>query len=501
MAISVKTNFKAATNENGTQYGYGTITIDECIVMRNVRVMKGHNGEAYLSFPSYKKEDNTYQKKCSINNKEIYDEALRGAMNDIAAQTVMDGPDDMYGEIKAKVTIMEGKNNLKALATVEVMGITIYGIQVYGNSNGIFVNMPQSKSKSQDNNEPMYQDVVYPTKKRLRDKITKTVLKEYQKSLEPVIHVTWSEHPDLADDSYLPFHKANQLFKELDGQQVKIRQEPDYRGELYYKTYFELQYKMAGGTHIYEGRQDLGEGGGSLIDYIRGRAEYHRNDETWREMVLKDRGTEDWEQNVKKHDNTLNAVIPYLELHNSLGKLLENDERMLRLYGSMETPERQEYEAYHKKLEAYVTACREKLNSGTEDAFLLPAPPELVKMPSKGQEQQEISKNRERALEKLGLKGEEYKESEEQPVPKIPRRYGVDEEGNTYRTFNGKRPEEFSKEDQILFMIDTDLMLNGSMSDDMKKMLKEEGYQYENGKLTKQQVVKDGPKSVKRIMK
>lgn len=183
MAISVKTNFRAETNENDTQYGYGTITIDECIVMRNVRVMKGKNGEAYLSFPSYKKEDGTYQKKCFISDKEIYHEALSGAMRDIAAQTVMDGPDDMYGEIKAKVTVLQRETNLKALATVEVMGITICGIQVYESANGLFVNMPQSKSK-RENDEPAYQDTVYPTKKRLRDKITEVVLKEYQKSRE-----------------------------------------------------------------------------------------------------------------------------------------------------------------------------------------------------------------------------------------------------------------------------------------------------------------------------
>lgn len=96
--------------------------------------------------------------------------------------------------------------------------------------------------------------------------------------------------------------------------------------------------------------------------------------------------------------------------------------------------------------------------------------------------QNEISKNRERAMEKLGLKGEDY---DEQSIQNIPRRYGVDVEGNIYRTFNGKRPKEFNQEEILLFMADTDIMLYGRLSDDMKKMLKDEGYQYENGKLTK----------------
>lgn len=116
--------------------------------------------------------------------------------------------------------------------------------------------------------------------------------------------------------------------------------------------------------------------------------------------------------------------------------------------------------------------------------------------------QNEISKNRERAMEKLGLKGEEQKGFDKQSNSGYLRRYRVDAEGNAYRTFNGKRPEEFSQEETLLFMANTDLMMYGSLSEDMQKLLKSEGYMYANGKLEKLQAEKEVPKQTfKRIIK
>lgn len=441
------------------------------------------------------------------------------------------------------------------------------------------------------------------------EELEKVASQETEDDMEPVVHIVWSEHPDLTDDSYLPLHVANQLFRELDEQQVQTRQKSNYKGVLYYKTSFEILYRMAGMVHTYEGRQDFGDGNGHLINHIRMHAEHYKNDEVWRAEVLRREGSEAWEQKVQSYDDTLYGFVPYLELHSNLGKILENDERMLKLYGSVETPEKQEYAAYHKELEAYVTACREQLNSGAEDAFQLPDPPEFAKISSKVQERQEIdtykemveqeiqqeaasygmtveeyaangyeppveyskeeakspdpdavqiekalqnrentdhgiyhdvgavleqfttaqlisyylsqgndqslrsyleeqitqneiSKNRERALEKLGLQGEECKEFDEQSGSIYLRRYGVDAEGNAYRTYNGKRPEEFNQEETLLFMANTDLTMYGSLTEDMQNLLKSEGYMYANGRLEKLQPEKEAPKQTsKRIIK
>ncbi len=66
-----------------------------------------------------------------------------------------------------------------------------------------------------------------------------------------------------------------------------------------------------------------------------------------------------------------------------------------------------------------------------------------------------------------------------------PRRYTADEKGNVSRTWHGKTVEEFSKEDTIRFTVETDIKLNGKLSQEVKDMLDREGYSFENGELKK----------------
>ena len=48
---------------------------------------------------------------------------------------------------------------------------------------------------------------------------------------------------------------------------------------------------------------------------------------------------------------------------------------------------------------------------------------------------------------------------------RMPRRYRMDGTGQMRRTWNGKLPEEFNEKDMLLFAIDTDIVVNGSISD------------------------------------
>lgn len=203
----VKTNFKAETNENGTQAGYGTITIDDSIVIRNVRLMQGEKG-AYLSFPSYQKADGTYQRKCFINNTEIYADALSQAIQDVALQNIMNSG-KRYGEIETRVTVIDNpEGNLKAMATVECLGVTIGDIQVWEGNRGLYVVMPQIKGKNADTGMDEYRDVVYPTKKELREEISAAVLKQYK--LEKKKTLSGPEPREVPDEKK-PAKKANKV--------------------------------------------------------------------------------------------------------------------------------------------------------------------------------------------------------------------------------------------------------------------------------------------------
>ena len=80
---------------------------------------------------------------------------------------------------------------------------------------------------------------------------------------------------------------------------------------------------------------------------------------------------------------------------------------------------------------------------------------------------------------------------------KIPRRYGVDRNGEIRRTWNGRFPEEFDDKDILLFAADTDIKLFGRVSGPTMETIMQAGYRYENGELVPlQDSGQDGNKEV-----
>lgn len=66
---------------------------------------------------------------------------------------------------------------------------------------------------------------------------------------------------------------------------------------------------------------------------------------------------------------------------------------------------------------------------------------------------------------------------------RMPARYRMDETGQVRRTWNGKLPEEFNEKDMLLFAIDTDILVNGRVSEETRNAIREAGYRYEGGNL------------------
>lgn len=65
----------------------------------------------------------------------------------------------------------------------------------------------------------------------------------------------------------------------------------------------------------------------------------------------------------------------------------------------------------------------------------------------------------------------------------MPRRYKPGADGQAHRAYFGKLPEEFTKEDTLRFLADTDIQLSGSLSADTLAALRAEGYEYKDGGL------------------
>lgn len=64
---------------------------------------------------------------------------------------------------------------------------------------------------------------------------------------------------------------------------------------------------------------------------------------------------------------------------------------------------------------------------------------------------------------------------------RAPARYRMGPDGEMRRTWNGKLPEEFSKQDTLFFLADTDMALHGKVSADTLAAIHAAGYDYQGG--------------------
>lgn len=190
-------------------------------------------------------------------------------------------------------------------------------------------------------------------------------------AVQPVVTIIWSESDRLQDGEQMPLARADALFKALDEEKRVEREKSDYEGSWYDKTKFRIDFTFKGERDNYEGRQDFGDGDGSLIDHIRGYHEYYAKDEHWKNHVLRNDGAEAWEQEQAQTDMLLHEFVPYLELHRNLSQQERTAADMLEA----EAPLTPEQTAYFNAVLSHVDACREKLNSGDYD---LPNPPQLA---------------------------------------------------------------------------------------------------------------------------
>ena len=219
---------------------------------------------------------------------------------------------------------------------------------------------------------------------------------------EPVVTILWSESPHLKDGQQMPLHEAEAVFKELDSARRHEREQPGYKGHWYDKTKFRIDFTMQGQPDSYEGRQDFGDGDGSLIQHIRGYHEYYAQDESWKNHVLHHEGPEAWEADKAQRDMLLHEFIPYMELHCNLAAMEQEARRPLRS-GETLTPEQT---AYFNAVLDYVKECRPLLNQGQ---YHLPEPPQLADFDQSLQDyKKQIEAELEQEAAAAGLTVEEY---------------------------------------------------------------------------------------------
>lgn len=179
---------------------------------------------------------------------------------------------------------------------------------------------------------------------------------------EPTVTIIWSEHSRFHDGETMSLSEANALIENLDRATVSE--------DGYYKTKFRIDFVMDGQPDYYVGRQDLGDGDGTLIEHIENYHAYYENNEQWDNHLLQNGGTEALEADKTQREMLLHEFVPYLKLHNSLSKMEQTATKALEENGEMTPTET----AYHTAMQEYVSKCRAMVNSGDYD---LPPVPQL----------------------------------------------------------------------------------------------------------------------------
>ena len=179
---------------------------------------------------------------------------------------------------------------------------------------------------------------------------------------EPVVTIIWSEHSRFHDGETMSLSEANAIIGSLDAAATKE--------DGYYKTKFRIDFVMDGQPDNYIGRQDLGDGDGTLIDHIEKYHAYYENNEEWDNYLLQHGGTERLEADKAERSMLLNEFVPYLKLHENLSKMEQTATKALEENGSMTGTET----AYHTAMQEYVSKCRAMVNSGN---YELPPAPQL----------------------------------------------------------------------------------------------------------------------------
>lgn len=145
-------------------------------------------------------------------------------------------------------------------------------------------------------------------------------------SKEPVVIVNWSEHPELTDGMEMPLSAANELFRELDLKQNRERENPELKVGWYHKTSFSIKSVIGGEEHTYEGRQDLGDGEGSLLNHIKNHFEGLNSDHGMHGHYGS-LGEEKYQEFLDDVVFALDELIPYYEAHIELANFKDTAEK------------------------------------------------------------------------------------------------------------------------------------------------------------------------------
>ena len=144
---------------------------------------------------------------------------------------------------------------------------------------------------------------------------------------------------------------------------MKLLTEDGRKG--YDKAKFVIYYQINGEPSTYEGRQDFGDGDGSLIEHIEGFAKYYLETESGRQF-LKDMGEERGRAMQEDCEYIRDELLPYLKYHCNLyaieKALLEEQKAEEEI--PVVTDRQEARKEYQRDMLAFIQESRRVLNQG-----------------------------------------------------------------------------------------------------------------------------------------
>lgn len=193
---------------------------------------------------------------------------------------------------------------------------------------------------------------------------------QWPAALSPFVYISFSESAGIEERDVLPIEEADPLFGKLDQDRVENNRKNGEGG--YDKTAFIIYYQMDGERSTYEGRQDFGDGEGSLLNHIEAFSKYYLETEEGEQMLEAMKG--EAARSLKEGcEYTRDELLPFLKYYCNLYAIEEalKEEQNISQKIPIVSDTQEARCEYQRDLAAFIEESRQALSQGgrtSEDA-------------------------------------------------------------------------------------------------------------------------------------